>query len=70
MTIKDLIAELQKYDEDTKVLISYDGAEDYTDIAYVELSRVHERKFRSTLRKVYRETYAAFGDDITSILIS
>lgn len=70
MTVKELTAELQKYDDDTKVLISYDGAEDYTDIAYVELSRVHERKFRSPLRKVYRETYAAFGDDITSILIS
>ena len=70
MNVKDLIAELQKYDEDTKVLISYDGAEDYTDIAYVELSRVRERKFRSPLRKVYREVNAAFGDDITTILIS
>ena len=70
MNVKELIAELQKYDEDTKVLISYDGAEDYTDIAYVELSRVRERKFRSPLRKVYREVNAAFGDDITTILIS
>ena len=70
MTVKELIAELQKYDDDTKVLISYDGAEDYTDIAYVELSRVRERKFRSPLRKVYREVNAAFGDDITTILIS
>ena len=70
MNVKELIAELQKFPEDMEVLISYDGAEDYTDIAYVELSRVRERKFRSPLRKVYREVNAAFGDDITTILIS